>query len=234
MPSVNMDLTLKRKDEKEKVTVGLFFCVVIMISSCVQGDLYDLYEDEDLSVNGCIPKTKNWLDDWWQVIINGRVKDDWIENECGLWALMCMNNNTEDSKVNRLYHMRKIAHSVDATIDDNSSERDVCVAYYGQIGKGGISNGMLEIALNSTIGYLHYDKYNSKNQTQLNNFWSVIGIQPPDYNITSVNELVIVQQRGVHYGVLESIEDGEIKMSTHGDEISTCELNEVGFFYVKK
>lgn len=206
----------------------------LSLISCVQGDLYELYDDEELSVDGNIPKTKNWLDDWWQGVINGRVKNDWLENECGLWALMCMNNNTEDSKDNRLYHMRKIAHSVNFTINDNSSERDVCVAYYGQIEKGGISNSMLENALNSTIGFLNYDKYNSKNQTQLNNFWSVIGIQPTNYNITNVNELVIVQQRSVHYGVLESIEDGVITMSTHGGVQSTCELNEVGFFYVKK
>lgn len=38
-----------------KVTVGLLFCVVTMMSSCVQGDLYELY-DEELSLNNIIQK----------------------------------------------------------------------------------------------------------------------------------------------------------------------------------
>lgn len=49
---------LKNKNMKQasNVTVGLF-CVMSMMSSCVQGDLYDLYEDE-LSMMSQVPRNK--------------------------------------------------------------------------------------------------------------------------------------------------------------------------------
>ncbi len=128
-----------------------------LMSSCVEGDLYDLYDEEDLNISSNVPQTKGWLDDWWFGLVYGHVKDYWLENECGLWAVMCMNGNTEDTKSNRLFYMRKIAHAIDSSINDESSERDVCVTYYTQINQGGINNPILRSVLNSTIGNNGYN-----------------------------------------------------------------------------
>ena len=58
-----------------------------LMSSCVEGDLYDLYDEEDLNISSNVPQTKGWLDDWWFGLVYGHVKDYWLENECGLWGM---------------------------------------------------------------------------------------------------------------------------------------------------
>lgn len=72
-----------------KITVGLLFCVVTMMSSCVQGDLYELYEEE-LSDSFTRKKTKpDILDnvELWQ-IIEQQGQPQYISNECAAWAMM--------------------------------------------------------------------------------------------------------------------------------------------------
>lgn len=223
------------RNNKKTINV-VIFSIAIMMSSCVEGDLYDLYE-EDVCVDSIIPKTKGWFDDWLQGLLNGHVKDNWLENECGLWAIMVMNNNTQDTKSNRLHHMRKIAHYINPSVDvNNSSERDVCVTYYWQINQGGINNKMLKGALFS-LGIkkdIHYKHYYTAIDTQMEDFWNMLGVSPSG-NISSLNKVVIVQQEGDpgHYGVLESIYNGEFTLSTHGGQHNTCVLSDIESFFVK-
>lgn len=51
------NLKIKNMKKVSKATIGLLFCVVSMMSSCVQGDLYDLYEDE-LCMMSQVPRNK--------------------------------------------------------------------------------------------------------------------------------------------------------------------------------
>jgi len=212
----------------------IVMCTVPLFASCVQSDLYELYDDEDLCINRNTPKTKGWLDNWWQDNFNSTVKDNWLDNECGLWALMVLNNNTEDSKSNRLYHMRKIAHFVNYSVDlNNSSEHDVCITYYWQIRQGGINNIMLRGALHS-LG-VNFKHYKTEFNSDMEAFWTEMGISP-NGNMSSVNKVVIVQQKGSpgHYGKLESIENGVYTLSTHGGETNTCTYEQIGSFFIKK
>ena len=69
----------------------------------------------------------------------------------------------------------------------------------------------------------------------MNLFWSKVGGSPSNTNnISCINKTIIVQQLGVHYGVLESINDTIFTMSTYGGDTTTCSLSEIGSFFVKR
>lgn len=220
--------------KKFLILSAMLMCFISLFTSCVQGDLYDLYDDEDIGINRNTPRTKGWLDNWWQDTFNSTVKDKWLEDECGLWALMVLNNNTSDTKSNRLYHMRKIAHFVNRSVDlNNSSEHDVCITYYWQIHQGGINNIMLIDALNSLN--IKFKQYKKEYNNQMAAFWQELGISQ-NANVSSLDKVVVVQQLGSpgHYGILESIQDGVYTLSTHGGKTNTCVYNQIGSFFVKK
>ena len=83
----------------------LLITLATLVSSCVEGDLYDLYDEDELMLSGMIRKSKHNIVDpnpWWQN--NDNITTGY--NECAATALMFkFNRMTDDDK---LYYQQQL------------------------------------------------------------------------------------------------------------------------------
>lgn len=200
----------------------ILLVVFNMLSSCVQGDLYDLY-DEDLSNNQIIPRSKN--------IFDNHVKLFWQENECGLWALMNLNHSIADNKDNRLYHMTALAHTLNSNITWSSPTQIICETYYAQVYAGGFKNNHITPACNYlSINVSHY--YNQHGFSS--EFWSSIGDETESHQNFQLTKTVVVQITGKHYCILDTIYNNKFYCTDHDNTTPyPVDLSTVGSCYVR-
>ncbi|MBO7416610.1 MAG: hypothetical protein J6U22_08535 [Bacteroidaceae bacterium] len=82
----------------------LLITLATLVSSCVEGDLYDLYDEDELMLSGMIRKSKQNIVDpnpWWQN--NDNITTGY--NECAATALMFKFNRMTDDK---LYYQQQL------------------------------------------------------------------------------------------------------------------------------
>lgn len=98
----------KNMRKESKVTFGLLFCVVTIMSSCVQGDLYELYDD-NLSIEKYL-------------LVNKTTKDYAVSSaQCGFCCMAYIKyGNLEGQSINNIFGFAIEAGVTNGVSNNNS------------------------------------------------------------------------------------------------------------------
>ena len=170
-----------------KVTVGLFFCVVAMMSSCVQGDLYELYEEDELSATINAKRTKQNSD-----------FGPWSTKECALFSLFNLAGDTnydDPRKRDKFMKFLSEAKSPGCTSRGNWYE----TVYQPAIETGGFNEYDLGRAVRLACNNRQLNTISIGNS----DFWSNLGGNPDStFEINGVKIIHFYRTDGTHFGVL--------------------------------